>query len=77
MVVEIFFMTKSSQKNVHGAGLDPSASCILSDMAISELARLVSFTISIIRTFTNQRTSGPVNAHLISEQIISTKPCYK
>ena len=25
----------------------------------------------------NQRTDGPVNAHLISEQIVSTKPGYK
>ena len=25
----------------------------------------------------NQRTNGPVNAHLISEQILSTKPGYK
>ena len=77
MVVEIFFKTKSSQKNVHDARIDHSASCILSDIAISELPPLVSFTISIIRKFTNQRTSGPVNTHLISEQIISIKPCYK
>ena len=26
---------------------------------------------------TNQRTNGPANAHLISEQIISKKPGYK
>ena len=25
----------------------------------------------------NQRTIGPVNAHIISEQLISTKPGYK
>ena len=28
-------------------------------------------------TITNQRTIGPVNAHLISQKIISTKPGYK
>ena len=28
-------------------------------------------------TISNIRTSGPVNAHLIPEQIISTKPGYK
>ena len=32
---------------------------------------------TILEALLNQRTNGPVNAHLISEQIISTKPGYK
>ena len=39
------------------------------------------FTVQLICTFVftnaNKRPNGPVNAHLISEQIISTKPGYK